>query len=89
MYLTNYIRPDIGFPINLLARYSLTPIRRHYNKIKHVLRYLCGDKWLGIILFQKYWVRSSLISKKCMFLVEIHDTTYSIVMWTTSFLRSN
>ena len=29
MYLANYTRPDITFSVNLLARYSSTPIRRH------------------------------------------------------------
>ena len=42
MYLANYIRPDIAFLVNLLARYSSTPIKRHLNEIKHVLRYLRG-----------------------------------------------
>ena len=29
MYLANYIRPDIAFSVNLLARYSLAPTKRH------------------------------------------------------------
>ena len=37
MYLTNCTRPDIAFSINLLARYSSTPTRRHWNGIKHIL----------------------------------------------------
>ena len=28
MYLANYIRLDIAFAVNLLARYSYTPIKR-------------------------------------------------------------
>ena len=39
MYLANYTRPDIAFSVNLLARYSLAPTKRHWNGIKHVLRY--------------------------------------------------
>ena len=42
MYLANYTRPDIAFSINLLARYNSTPTKRHWNGIKHILRYLCG-----------------------------------------------
>ena len=42
MYLANYIRSDITFSVNLLARYNLAPTKRHWNKIKHVLRYLRG-----------------------------------------------
>ena len=36
MYLANYTRPDITFSVNLLARYSSTPTKRHWNGIKHV-----------------------------------------------------
>ncbi len=42
MYLTNYTQLDIAFLINLLARYSSTPTRRHWNGVKYVLRYLRG-----------------------------------------------
>ena len=40
MYLANYTRLDIAFTVNLLARYSFAPTRRHWNGIKHILRYL-------------------------------------------------
>uniref|UniRef100_A0A2N9ET61 Reverse transcriptase Ty1/copia-type domain-containing protein n=1 Tax=Fagus sylvatica TaxID=28930 RepID=A0A2N9ET61_FAGSY len=42
MYLANCTRPNIAFSINLLARYSSTPTLRHWNGVKHVLRYLRG-----------------------------------------------
>jgi hypothetical protein len=42
IYLTNCTRPDIAFPVNLLARYSSAPTRRHWNGVKHVLCYLRG-----------------------------------------------
>ena len=42
MYLANYIRPNIAFSVNLLARYNSTPTKRHWNGIKHILRYLRG-----------------------------------------------
>ena len=42
MYLANYTRPDIAFAVNLLVRYSFAPTRRHWNGIKHILRYLSG-----------------------------------------------
>ena len=41
MYLVNCICPNIAFSINLLARYNSAPTRRHWNGIKHILRYLC------------------------------------------------
>ena len=42
MYPTNYTQPDIAFSVNLLVRYNSAPTKRHWNKIKHVLRYLRG-----------------------------------------------
>ena len=40
IYLANCTRLDIAFSVNLLARYSFTPTQRHWNDIKHILRYL-------------------------------------------------
>ena len=48
MYLANYTQPDIAFSINLLARYSSTPTKRHWNEIKHILRYLRGTSDMGL-----------------------------------------
>ncbi|KAL1215902.1 Retrovirus-related Pol polyprotein from transposon TNT 1-94 [Cardamine amara subsp. amara] len=42
MYLTNCTRPDISFSVNLLARFSSSPTRRHWNGIKHVFCYFQG-----------------------------------------------
>ena len=42
MYLANCTRPDISFAINLLARYSFIPTKRHWNGVKHIFRYLRG-----------------------------------------------
>jgi hypothetical protein len=44
MYLANNTRPDIIFSVNVLARYNFDPIRQHWNRIKHVLRYLCRTR---------------------------------------------
>ena len=48
MYLANYTRPDIAFSVNLLARYSSAPTKRHWNGIKHILRYLRGTSDMGL-----------------------------------------
>ena len=48
MYLANTTRPDIAFAVNLLARYSSAPTRRHWNEIKHILRYLKGTNDMGL-----------------------------------------
>ncbi|KAL2235503.1 UNVERIFIED_CONTAM: Secreted RxLR effector protein [Sesamum indicum] len=48
MYVANNTRPDIAFSVNLLARYSSTPTKRHWNGVKHVLRYLRGTSDMGL-----------------------------------------
>ncbi|CAH9079354.1 unnamed protein product [Cuscuta epithymum] len=48
LYLANSTRPDIAFYVNLLARYNSCPTRRHWNKIKHIFRYLRGTIDLGL-----------------------------------------
>jgi hypothetical protein len=48
MYLANCTRPDIAFSINLLARYSSIPTLRHWNGVKHLLRYLRGTIDMGL-----------------------------------------
>ena len=49
MYLANCTRPDIAFYINLIAMYSSAPTQRHWNGIKHILCYLQGTTYLGLI----------------------------------------
>jgi len=48
MYLSNQTRPDIAFPVNLLARFSQKPTMRHWNGIKHIFRYLKGTDDMGL-----------------------------------------
>ena len=48
MYLVNCTKPDIAFAINLLARFSAKPTKRHRNGVKHILRYLKGTEDLGL-----------------------------------------
>ena len=48
MYLANCTRPDIAFSVNLLARYISAPTLRHWNEVKHLLRYLCGTSDIGL-----------------------------------------
>ncbi|XP_073129132.1 secreted RxLR effector protein 161-like [Henckelia pumila] len=58
-YLANYTRPDIAFSVNLLARYSSCPTRRHWNGVKHIFRYLRGTTDMG--LFYSTKSKSSLV----------------------------
>ncbi|GJZ24929.1 retrovirus-related pol polyprotein from transposon TNT 1-94 [Tanacetum coccineum] len=48
VYLTNCTRPDISFAVNLLARFSSSPTKRHWNGIKHIFQYLQGTTDLGL-----------------------------------------
>jgi hypothetical protein len=48
LYLAQCTRPDISFSVNLLARYSSAPTRRHWNGVKHIFRYLKGTIDLGL-----------------------------------------
>jgi hypothetical protein len=48
MYLANCRQPDIAFAVNLLARYSAAPTRRHWVGVKIILRYLKGTQDLGL-----------------------------------------
>ena len=47
-YLTTHTRPDIGFATSILARHSQNPTARHWNGVKHLMRYLCGTEDLGL-----------------------------------------
>jgi transposase InsO family protein len=59
MYLTGATRPDIGFAVNMLARYVANPGKPHWRALVHLLRYLrgtmdegvhyCGNKMQGFI----------------------------------------
>jgi hypothetical protein len=49
MYLSNNTKPDIAFVVNCLARYSATPMMRHWNDIKNILRYLNDTIDLGLL----------------------------------------
>ncbi|KAL1330434.1 hypothetical protein AAHE18_12G109500 [Arachis hypogaea] len=59
MYLANNTRPDISFAVNLLARYSSSPTRRHWSGIKQIFRYLQGTVDMG--LFYPYESKSQLV----------------------------
>jgi len=59
-YLANSTRPDISFAVNLLARHSLKPTKRHWNGIKQIMRYLRGTEDYGL-LYSKEKAKEDLI----------------------------
>lgn len=64
MYLANSTRPDICFAVSLLARFSSSPTKRHWNGVKHILRYLRGT--MNMDLFYSNESKSELIDlRRC------------------------
>jgi hypothetical protein len=59
IYLANNMRPDIDFSVNIWVRYSSDPTRGYLNRIKHVLRYLCGMR--DMRLFYRKDTKSKLV----------------------------
>ncbi|CAI7781588.1 unnamed protein product [Closterium sp. NIES-53] len=52
MYLMTWTRPDIAYPLSLLARYVAPGRHRkvHWDAAKRVLRYLCSTSGMGLVL---------------------------------------
>ncbi|CAI7770886.1 unnamed protein product [Closterium sp. NIES-53] len=52
MYLMTYTRPDLAYPLSILARYVAPGRHRkeHMDAAKRVLRYLCSTSGMGLVL---------------------------------------
>ncbi|CAI7794569.1 unnamed protein product [Closterium sp. NIES-53] len=52
MYLMTCTRPDLAYPLSLLARYVAPGRHRkvHFDAAKRVLRYLCSTSGMGLVL---------------------------------------
>ncbi|CAI7869454.1 unnamed protein product, partial [Closterium sp. NIES-54] len=52
MYLMTCTRPDLAYPLSLLARYVAPSRNRkvHWDAAKRVLRYLCSTSGMGLVL---------------------------------------
>ncbi|CAI7749561.1 unnamed protein product [Closterium sp. NIES-53] len=52
MYLMTCTRPDLAYPLSLLARYVVPGRHRqeHWEAAKSVLRYLCSTSGMGLVL---------------------------------------
>ncbi|CAI7882700.1 unnamed protein product [Closterium sp. NIES-53] len=52
MYLMTCTRPDLAYPLSLLARYVAPDRHRkvHWEAAKRVLRYLCSTSGMGLVL---------------------------------------
>ncbi|CAI7796955.1 unnamed protein product [Closterium sp. NIES-53] len=52
MYLMTCTRPDLAYPLSILARYVAPGRHRpeHMAAAKRVLRYLCSTSGMGLVL---------------------------------------
>ncbi|CAI7815262.1 unnamed protein product, partial [Closterium sp. NIES-54] len=52
MYLMSCTRPDLAYPLSLLARYVALGRHRkvHWDAAKRVLRYMCSTSGMGLVL---------------------------------------
>ncbi|CAI7876210.1 unnamed protein product [Closterium sp. NIES-54] len=52
MYLMTCTRPDLAYPLSILARYVAPRLHRqeHWEATKRVLRYLCSTSGMGLVL---------------------------------------
>ena len=48
LYLATNTRPDISFVVSVLAHHSQKSTSRHWQGLKHLMRYLRGMEDLGL-----------------------------------------
>ncbi|KAM1936244.1 hypothetical protein ACFX15_013538 [Malus domestica] len=75
LYLAQCTRPDISFAVNLLARYSNAPTRRHWNGVKDIFRYLKGTMDLGLF----YTLESPSVAAPYSLQIDSHLVGYADV----------
>ncbi|XP_039047664.1 secreted RxLR effector protein 161-like [Hibiscus syriacus] len=51
LYL-NHKRPDIAYSVNRVAQYMHAPCTQHWAAVKHILRYLYGTLYYGLVFFK-------------------------------------
>ncbi|XP_056688167.1 secreted RxLR effector protein 161-like [Spinacia oleracea] len=87
MYLASHTRPDISFSVNLLARFSSCSTRRHWNGIKHVLRYLQGTKDMGTAISWRSMKQTiAATSSNHSEILAIHESSHECV-WLRSVIQ--
>jgi len=60
IYLTSSTRPDLCFPVSVLARHLHAPTERHWTLLKRIMRYLIFTMQYGLHFPSKEWTESSL-----------------------------
>ena len=91
-HLANCTRLDIALSVNLLARYSSAPTRRHKNGIKHILRYLYGTTSMGPFYSRKSkqqllgYADAEYLSDSYKEILAIHEASRECV-WLKSMIQ--
>jgi hypothetical protein len=73
IYLANSTRSNIAFAVNLLARYSAAPTKRHWVGVKIVFRYLNCTRDLGLF-YQRIPNQNLLGYADAGYLFDPHDS---------------
>ncbi|CAI7786934.1 unnamed protein product [Closterium sp. NIES-54] len=88
MYLMTCTRPDLAYPLGLLARYVAPGRHRkvHMDAAKRVLRYLCSTSGMGLVLGGRGDVVLTVLSSSCE--AEIYATAMAAqeLRWLTYLL---
>lgn len=72
MFLTNCIKFDIVFVVDLLDQHNATPTKHHWTIIKHILIYVNGTR--DVVLFFKRVSISSMVGYTYdVYLSDLHN----------------
>ncbi|CAI7847262.1 unnamed protein product, partial [Closterium sp. NIES-53] len=89
MYLMTCTRPDLAYPLSLLACYVALGRHRkvHWDAAKRVLRYLCSTSGMGLVLRRVQCTRlSSVLSSSCYAEIYVGAMAAQELRWLTYFL---
>ncbi|CAI7788981.1 unnamed protein product [Closterium sp. NIES-53] len=78
MHVTTCTRPDLAYPLSLLARYVALGRHRkvHWEAAKRVLRYLCSTLGMGLVLGEQFHFSEAEIYAGAMATQELCWLTY-------------
>lgn len=89
-YLTTHTKPDTIFTTSILAKHSKKPIVKHWNGVKHLMRYLQGTSNLGLYYQKTNNFEIMGFADSADYLTELQVITYMLYLshkWCSSFLE--
>ena len=78
MYLVTCTRPDIGFAVSFLSRFSSHPLEYHHTAVKRVFRYLAGTRSLSLVYIRHNDVPLLITGFSDADYTSCHDTRRSV-----------